>query len=119
MACSGWSRPLGYKPHVPIKRDSTYNRPDGLNPPVNLAASDEKDLSTAQPPTKTDSRVFGANGHSRRPQNFEAPTRERPRQARHLDPAETAGLTRGWARTIQPRGRHLAPPASPSGIQFR
>jgi ribonuclease P protein component len=57
-----------------------------------LAASDEKDLPTSQPPTQTDSRFPGADGHAGRTQGAQAPARERSRTAGDLDSAQAARL---------------------------
>jgi hypothetical protein len=91
-----------------------------LNLQVNLAASDEKDLSTAQPPTKTNARFFGAHGHPWRTQDTQATARERPRSARDIDPAEAARLARGAAGTFESRGRQFSRHKSASiAIQLR
>jgi ribonuclease P protein component len=41
-----------------------------------LAAGDEKDLSTAQPPSFTDARIHGAHGHAGRKKHTQAPPRQ-------------------------------------------
>src|ERR1700694_3930259 len=41
-----------------------------------LAAGDEKDLSTAQPPPLTDARIHGAHGHAGRKKHSQAPPRQ-------------------------------------------
>lgn len=64
-----------------------------------MASSDEKDLPTSQPPTKTNPRFPGADGNPRWTQGAQAQAREGPRAAGDLDSAQTARL--GPARAAQ------------------
>ena len=57
-----------------------------------LAATDEKDLSTAQSPTQTDPRLSVTDGVAGRPQRTQAPPRQGPEAAHGLDSAEAARL---------------------------
>lgn len=59
-----------------------------------LAATDEKDLSTAQSQTGTHARLPRPHGHARRTQHFEAPAGARPSAADDLDSAQAARLER-------------------------
>jgi ribonuclease P protein component len=59
-----------------------------------LAATDEKDLSTAQSQTHPDARLPRPHGHARRTQNTEAPARTRTDAAGDLDSAQAARLER-------------------------
>ena len=61
---------------------------------MKLAASDEKDLSTPQPPPQTHSRLSGAHGDARRPKNTQAPADQGPQTPRNLDPGQAARLNR-------------------------
>jgi ribonuclease P protein component len=65
---------------------------------LNLAATDEKDLSTSQSPTQTDPRLHGADGNAGRAQRAQTPTQQGPPSAGHLDPAQAAGLEPATAR---------------------
>ena len=60
---------------------------------LELAATDEKDLSTAQSPTQTDPRLPGPDGHPRRAQRAQAAAQQGPQTPRNRDSAETARLT--------------------------
>ena len=57
-----------------------------------LAATDEKDLSTAQSPTQTDPRLPVPDGLAGRPQRTQAPPRQGTEAPDGLDSAETARL---------------------------
>jgi len=59
-----------------------------------LAATDEKDLSTAQSQTCTHARLPRPHGHARRTRNTETPTRARPDAPDGLDSAQAARLER-------------------------
>jgi ribonuclease P protein component len=59
-----------------------------------LAATDEKDLSTAQSPTRTHARIPRPHGHARRTQNTQAPACARTDAVGDLDSAEAAWLER-------------------------
>lgn len=65
-----------------------------------LAATDEKDLSTAQSPPQADSRLPRPDGDSRRTPGAQTPTRQGARAPDHRDSAETARLS------DTPRGRN-------------
>ena len=58
----------------------------------NLAVTDEKDLSTAQSPPHSDSRVPGPDGHPRRTQCPAPPPPQGPQTPDHLDSAKAARL---------------------------
>lgn len=64
---------------------------------LKLAATDEKDLSTAQSPTQTDSRVHGPDGHPGRTQDTQTPPGKGTSTARHLDSAQTTRLASPFA----------------------
>jgi ribonuclease P protein component len=55
-------------------------------------AGDEKDLSTAQPPSFTDARIHGPHGHAGREKHPEAPPRERASALDYNDSSQAAGL---------------------------
>lgn len=57
-----------------------------------LAAGDEKDLSTAQPPPLTDARIHGAHGHAGREKYTQAPPRQGAPAPDHNDSAQAAWL---------------------------
>jgi ribonuclease P protein component len=57
-----------------------------------LAATDEKDLSTAQSPTQTDAWISGPDGDTGRAQRDQAPQKEGPAAARDLDSGQAARL---------------------------
>jgi ribonuclease P protein component len=59
---------------------------------MKLAASDEKDLSTPQPPTQTDSRFPGADGHARRKTSAQAPAGQGPQALGNLNSGQAARL---------------------------
>ena len=59
-----------------------------------MAASDEKDLPASQPPTQTNSRIPGADGHAGRTQGAQAPPRKGTHAPGDLDSAQAAGLVR-------------------------
>jgi ribonuclease P protein component len=59
-----------------------------------LAATDEKNLSTAQSPTQTHPRFPGADGLAGGPRSDQAPSRQGACAAGRDDPAEAAGLRR-------------------------
>ncbi len=65
-------------------------RADKIRP--RLAASDEKDLSTAQPPPQTDARIPGAHGHAGRKKRTQAPARQGAPPAGDRDSSQAAGL---------------------------
>jgi ribonuclease P protein component len=58
-----------------------------------LAAGDEKDLSTTQPPSQTDARIHGTYGDTRRKKRDQAPTRQGASPASRGDSSQAAGLT--------------------------
>lgn len=62
-----------------------------------MASSDEKDLSTSQPPTKTNPRFPGADGDAGRTQGAQAPAGKRPHAAGDLDSAQAARIGRARA----------------------
>jgi ribonuclease P protein component len=57
-----------------------------------LAAGDEKDLSTAQPPSQTDARIPGAHGHAGGQKRTQAPARQGAPPAGDRDSPQAAGL---------------------------
>lgn len=57
-----------------------------------LAAGDEKDLSTAQPPPFTDARIHGAHGHAGRKKHTQAPPRQGPPAPHHNHSSQAARL---------------------------
>ena len=57
-----------------------------------LAAGDEKDLSTAQPPPFTDARIHGAHGHAGRKKHTQAPPRQRAPAPDHNHSSQAARL---------------------------
>ena len=57
-------------------------------------APDEKDLPASQSSTKTDPRVHGSHGDARWTQGTETPPRQGTQTSEHLNPAETARVTR-------------------------
>jgi ribonuclease P protein component len=56
------------------------------------AAGDEKDLSTAQPPSFTDARIHGPHGHARRKEHPQAPARQGTPAPDHNHSSEAARL---------------------------
>jgi ribonuclease P protein component len=56
------------------------------------AAGDEKDLSTAQPPSFTDAWIHGSHGHARRKKHPQAPPRQGAPAPDHNHSSEAAGL---------------------------
>jgi ribonuclease P protein component len=78
--------------HLTGSTDQTKSaRATSLN---KLAATDEKDLSTAQSPTRTHARIPRPHGHARRTQNTQAPACARTGAAGDLDSAQAARLER-------------------------
>src|SRR5579863_6848839 len=63
-----------------------------------LAATDEKDVSTSQSPTKADTRISGADGNAGRAQCAQTAAKQRAQAAGDFDSAQTAGLARASAR---------------------
>jgi ribonuclease P protein component len=59
-----------------------------------LAAGDEKDLSTAQPPPFTDARISGAHGHAGGKKHSQTPSRQGARAPDHHDSSQAARLDR-------------------------
>ena len=57
-----------------------------------LAAGDEKDLSTAQPPPFTDARIHGSHGHAGRKKHSQAPPRQGAPPLGHNHSSQTARL---------------------------
>jgi ribonuclease P protein component len=57
-----------------------------------LAADDEKDLSTAQPPSFTDARIHGAHGHTGRKKHSQAPPRQGAPSPGHNHSSQAARL---------------------------
>ena len=57
-----------------------------------LAAGDEKDLSTAQPPPFTDARIHGSHGHAGRKKHSQAPPRKGAPPLGHNHSSQTARL---------------------------
>jgi ribonuclease P protein component len=57
-----------------------------------LAAGDEKDLSTAQPPPSTDARIHGPHGHAGRKKHHKTPPRQGARASHHSDTPQAARL---------------------------
>ena len=57
-----------------------------------LAADDEKDLSTAQPPPFTDARIHGAHGHAGRKKHSQTPPRQGARAPDHNHSSQAARL---------------------------
>lgn len=74
-----------------VKRAGAYGRQKATNW-LNLAATNEKDLSASQSPTQTDPRIHGADGNAGRPQRAEAPPQQGSASVSHFDSAQTAGL---------------------------
>ena len=56
------------------------------------AAGDEKDLSTAQPPSFTDARIYGPHGHPGRKKHPQAPPRQGAPALDHNHSSQAAGL---------------------------
>jgi len=79
-------RPLGDSNHVTGSRRAA----SGLK----LAATDEKNLSTAQSPTQTHPRIPGPDGIAGGPGSDQTPPRQGARTVGRDDPAEAAGLSR-------------------------
>ena len=65
-----------------------------------LAAGDEKDLSTAQPPPLTDARIHGAHGHAGRKKYTQAPPRQGTSAPDHNDSSQTARVDRQRPATL-------------------
>jgi ribonuclease P protein component len=65
---------------------------------VKLAATDEKNLSTAQSQTRSHARLSRPHGDAGGPQYPQTTTGQGARAAGDLDPAETAGLASGSSR---------------------
>lgn len=88
---------------------------------LKLAATDEKDLSTPQSPTQTNTRILGPNGHAGRAQCAEAQAEQRPSAAGDLNPAEAAGLIKafgfGAVRRLHRRAEYLS--AQRGGVRFQ
>lgn len=59
-----------------------------------LAAGDEKDLSTAQPPPFTDARIHGTHGHAGRKKHTQAPPRQGAPAPDHNHSSQAARLDR-------------------------
>ena len=57
-----------------------------------MADNNEKDVSTQQSPTQTDSRLSRPHGNARGTQRAEAPPHQGPHQADGIDSAQAAGL---------------------------
>ncbi len=57
-----------------------------------LAAGDEKDLSTAQPPSFTDARIHGPDGHAGREKHSQTPPRQGAPAPDHNHSSQTARL---------------------------
>jgi ribonuclease P protein component len=66
-----------------------------------LAATDEKDFPTTQPPTQANPRIPRADGHARRPRRDKAAPSQGAQTAGSIDSGQTAGLS---------------PSASPAGL---
>jgi ribonuclease P protein component len=88
---------------------------------LNLAATDEKDLSTTQSPTQTNARISRPYGYAGRPQGAETPAEQGPQTARDFDSAEAAGLTKRFgfsaAHRLHRRGEYLG--AQRGGVRFQ
>jgi ribonuclease P protein component len=65
-----------------------------------LAAGDEKDLSTAQPPPLTDARVHGPHGHAGRKKYTQAPPRQGAPAPGHNDSSQAARVDRRRPATL-------------------
>ena len=65
-----------------------------------LAAGDEKDLSTAQPPPLTDARIHGAHGHAGRKKYTQAPPRQGTSAPDHSDSSQAARVDRRRPATL-------------------
>ena len=80
-----------------------------------LAAGDEKDLSTAQPPPLTDARIHGAHGHAGRKKYTQAPPRQGApapddndsSQAARVDRRRPASLGFGRADRLRKSGEFI------------
>jgi ribonuclease P protein component len=84
------SRVVGTRPVGPRWRSKSEVRSVArVSSWLELAASDEKDLSTAQPSAKTDSRLSGPYGQPRRTQGNQTTPQQGPQTSGHLDSAET------------------------------
>jgi ribonuclease P protein component len=59
---------------------------------LELAATDEKNISTSQSAAQTYSRLPRPDGNPRRPQRAQAPARQGPQTPGYCDPAQAAGL---------------------------
>jgi len=57
-----------------------------------LAAGDEKDLSTAQPPSSKDAWIHGPDGHAGRQKHPPAPSRQGAPSSEHNHPSQAARL---------------------------
>jgi ribonuclease P protein component len=57
-----------------------------------LAASDEKDLSTTQPPSQADARVYGTHGDTGRKKHNQTPPGQGTQAAGRGDSSQAAGL---------------------------
>jgi len=78
--------------HLTGSTDRTkFARAASLN---KLASTDEKDLSTAQSPTRTHARIPRPHGHARGTQHIKTPARARSGAADGLDSAQAARLER-------------------------
>lgn len=75
-------------------------RADMIGP--RLAAGNEKDLSTTQPPPQTDARIPGAHGHAGRKKRTQTPARQGTPPAGDHDSPQAAGL---GARTREGLGK--------------
>jgi len=69
-----------------------------------LAATDEKDFPTTQPPTQANPRIPRAHGHTRWPRGNTAAPSQGAQTAGSIDPGQTAGLS----RTAAPAGLSAA-----------
>lgn len=58
-----------------------------------LAASDEKDLSTTQPPSQADARIHGPHGDTGRKKHNQAPSRQGAPTVGRGDSSQAAGLS--------------------------
>jgi ribonuclease P protein component len=65
-----------------------------------LAANDEKDLSTAQPPPLTDARIHGSHGHAGRKKYTQAPPRQGAPAPDHNDSSQAARVDRRRPATL-------------------
>jgi len=68
-----------------------WTRAETIGP--RLAAGDEKDLSTTQPPSQADARIHGPHGDTGRKKHNQAPSRQGASAAGRGDSSQAAGLS--------------------------